>query len=187
MIAGVLGSREYTFGAFVNHGSFAATANAAIYDVAVPEMLRPTLPAALQSWSTHLASATAFGAGCGSPNPLLHMTTGLPRLGQIITYAASNAFPNSANLLVHGLSNTSAGGIPLPVSVVPFGGEAGCFARVSFDSTAAALADASGLVGIGLAVPNVPGLRGHVHYTQWYSLGPVSFRTSNGVRTEVGL
>lgn len=187
VIGGALGSREYTFGAFVNHGSSAAAADAAIYDVAVAEMLRPTLRAALVSWSTHLASATSFGAGCGAPNPLQQTTSGLPRLGQTITYVASNAFPGSANLLVYGLSNTNANGIPLPVSVTPFGGEVGCFARVAFDSTAAALADAGGSVSLGLAVPNVPGLLGHVHYTQWFSLGPTAFRTSNGVRTEVGL
>ncbi len=187
VIGGVLSSREYAFGAFVNRASIEADAINAIYSVAIPEMLRPTLRSALQSWGTSLASTTSFGAGCGSPNPLTQSVFGQPRIGTTFSYLVTNAFANSINMLAFGMSNTNANGVPLPVSLVPLGSEPGCFGRVSLDSTVVVIANAGGSASSSIAVPNSGTLLGHVHYTQWFSFGALAFRTSNGMRTEVGL
>jgi hypothetical protein len=159
----------------------------AIYDIAVPTMLRPRLRAALQSWTNALATVTSFGAGCGSPTPMSHTATGVPRVGSSLTYSCANAFPSSLAVIAFGLSNTVANGQPLPQSLVPYGGAAGCFARVSIDSSSAHGANGLGTVSRSFTVPNTLAFVGLTFYTQWYSLGPSSIRSSNGLRSEVGL
>ncbi len=73
------------------------------------------------------------------------------------------------------------------LSLVPFGGEAGCVALNDIQITDAAIANSSGNVSYGVTLPSSTSGIGFQYYTQLYSFGPVTFRTSNGQRSIVGL
>lgn len=182
----VITPREYGFGAFVNNASNDSNAASAIYTDAIPELLRPTIRQALQSWTNSLAGVVSIGAGCGSPTPYTQSVTGLPRLGTTVSYAGLNGFANSLAIFGIGFSSTSWSGNPLPASLVPYGGAPGCMAYSNVVSNQAAVANASGNVSFPVSIPNNTAFIGTEYLTQLYSFGP-QFRTTNSQRSIVGL
>ncbi len=180
----VITPREFSFGAFVNNASVDAQASAAIYTDAIPELLRPQIRAALQSWTNSLAGVTSFGAGC---NGYSQTVSGLPRLGATLFYNGINGYNNGITLFAIGFSNTFAGAIPLPFALAPLGGEFGCVALNDIQITDAAIANSSGNVSYSVTLPSATSGIGFQYFTQLYSFGPVTFRTSNGQRSIVGL
>ncbi|MBL8723980.1 MAG: serine hydrolase [Planctomycetes bacterium] len=183
----VITPREYSFGAFVNDADNDSEASAAIYTDAIPEMLRPTIRSALQSWNNSLAGMVSIGAGCGSPTPYSQTVLGLPRINSTVTYRGNNGFANSLAILGIGLSTTMWSGNPLPASVVPFGGAAGCTAYNDILINEVAIASATGLASFPVSIPNDTGFIGVEWLTQCYTFGPTNFRTSNSYRAIVGL
>jgi len=183
----VITPREYGFGAFVNNASVDADASAAIYTDAIPELLRPTIRSALQSWNNSLAGLQSFGTGCGTPTAYNQTVTGLPRIGTTVTYRGNSGYANSLAVLGVGFSSTVWNGNPLPASLVPFGGGPGCMATNDIVINEVAVANASGLATFSVSLPNDTGFLGFEYLTQCYSFGPSTFRTSNSYRSIVGL
>ncbi|MFY9343957.1 MAG: serine hydrolase [Planctomycetota bacterium] len=184
LVNDVLTPREFGFGAFVNNAGVDADAVTAIYTDAIPELLRPRIRAALQTWTNSLATVAAFGAGCGGYQQTVN---GLPRLGTNVTYNGVNGYASAIALFGIGFSNTSWSGIPLPASLLPFGGGLGCVALNDLQITSAGIANASGGISFGVSIPAPLSGIGFEYYTQFYSFGPVTFRTSNGQHSTVGL
>ena len=77
--------------------------------------------------------------------------------------------------------------MPLPFDLTPLGGEPGCVALTDIQISLAAIAGPSGIVILTVPIPNDPTAIGFQFFTQFYSFGPSSIRSSNGVRNIVGL
>ncbi|HEX5051847.1 MAG TPA: serine hydrolase [Planctomycetota bacterium] len=186
IVSDVITPREYSFGAFVNDASNDSNASSAIYTHAIPDLLRSTVHAALQSWNNSLAGVMSVGAGCGSP-VYSQTVTGLPRIGTTVTYRGNSGFANAITVLGIGFSNVSWGGVPLPAPLAPIGAATGCFAFNDVQITYAAVANSAGLASFPIALPSSLTGVGFEYLTQFYSFGPSSFVTSNGFRSIVGL
>ncbi|MCK5941130.1 MAG: serine hydrolase [Planctomycetes bacterium] len=178
-------AREFTFGAFVNDASNGADASAAIYTDALPLLLRPQIHDALQTWTNHLAGVVNVGTGCGSP---LHLQTvnGLPRLGTTPNYIAVQGFPNALGAFTMGLSETAWNGIPLPASLAPIGGEPGCQVWNDVVTADFFVSNSAGGRSVPFPIPNDTNLLGFEYLSQFWSFGPSSLRSSNGLRSMVG-
>ncbi len=183
----VITPREYSFGAFVNNATNDSNAATAIYTDAIPELLRPTIRAALQSWNNSLAGVVSFGAGCGSPTIYTQTVSGLPRIGGSVTYLGNSGYGNALTVLGIGFSSTVWNGIPLPTSVVPYGSLNGCVALNDIVVNKIAISNGSGNASFPVTLPNDTAFIGFQYLTQCYSFGPTVFRTSNGQRSIVGL
>lgn len=181
---GTLVDREYGFGAFVNNASVDADARTAIYTHAIPELLRPRIRAALQTWTGALAGAITYGSGCG-PGPFALATSSVPRINGSLNYVASNGYASSLAVMAIGFSATHFGALSLPASLVPFGGDAGCQLLCDVAANSVGVANAAGSATFHLSMPNNPGLLGATYYTQCYSFGP-ALRSTNGIRNIVG-
>lgn len=181
---GSLAPQEYGFGTFVNRASNDNAASTAMYTHAIPELLRPRIRAALQTWNGALAGAVTFGAGCGSPVFSLQASN-MPRINSNVPYSAGNANPSSLAILGVGFSDSNWGALPLPMPLTPFGGGPGCQILTDMSAKIVTLANISGGLLIHLPIPNNTGLLGVTYYTQCYSFGP-SLLSSNGVRNVIG-
>ncbi|MCA8963563.1 MAG: serine hydrolase [Planctomycetes bacterium] len=185
---GALAPREYSFGAFVNNASVDANAANAIYQNAIPELLRPTIRQALQTWANNLAGVQSFGAGCGFNTPHSHSVTGLPRIGANPLYVTDNGYPNSLEVLGIGFSSTVWNSIPLPASLSSFGSFFGCQAFTDIAISRVGVSDASGHASFGIGIPNATAFLGFEFLTQGYSFSPTAlFKTTNAMRSIVGL
>ncbi|HEX5051228.1 MAG TPA: serine hydrolase [Planctomycetota bacterium] len=182
----MLTPREYGFGVFVNNSSTDTQAIAAVYQQGVPELLRSTIHSAMQSWNNSLASVSSLGAGCGSPL-FTQSVQGLPRVGTTIGYYSNSAHASSIVLFALGFSNTNFGGIPLPVPLAPFGSDPGCMAYNDIQISDAALANAAGFCQFNVPLPNNTSNLGFQWWTQLYSFGPTTFKTSNAQHSVFGL
>jgi hypothetical protein len=183
----VVTPREYSFGAFVNNASVDSGASAAIYTQAIPELLRPTIRSALQSWTNSLAGVQSFGTGCGSPVAYSQTVTGLPRIGTTVTYRGNSGFGSSLAILGIGFSSTSWNGNPLPASLMPYGSAFGCVALNDIAVNEVAIAGTTGTASFNVGLPNDTAFLGFEYLTQCYTFGPSNFRTSNAYRSIVGL
>ena len=132
-----------------------------------------------------VADAQPFGAGCGSP-PLVQTTDGSHRLGSTVMHEAAPAFASAPTALVLGSSQQSWNGVPLPLSLTPFGAAPGCVMLCEPEAVALGTASASGTAAFALSVPNQPGLLGAQFFTQLYSFGPAAFTTSSAMALTVG-
>ncbi|MCA8975748.1 MAG: serine hydrolase [Planctomycetes bacterium] len=182
----VLTPREYSFGAFVNRASNDNNARNAIYSQAIPELLRPTIRAALQSWTNSLAGVQTVGAGCGSP-VYYQALTSLPRLGATVSYRGNSGYANSLALLGIGFSSSSWNGAVLPASMVSFGSQPGCYAFNDIVVSVVKVANATGLATHNVLIPNSTSAVGFEYLTQWYTFNGSTFRTSDSLRSIVGL
>ncbi|MCA8973949.1 MAG: serine hydrolase [Planctomycetes bacterium] len=183
----VITPREYGFGAFVNDSNNDTNAANAIYTDAIPELLRPTIRQALQSWTNSLAGVQSFGTGCGSPTAYAQTVIGLPRIGTALTYRGTSGFGSSLAILGIGFSSTSWNGIRLPASLTPYGSAPGCVALNSIEVNQVAIANSAGTASFAVTLPNATAFIGFEYLTQCYSFGPSNFRTSNAQRSIVGL
>lgn len=182
----VVTPREYGFGVWVNNTSSDAQALAAVYQQGVPELLRSTIHAAMASWNNSLASVTSVGSGCGSP-VFTQNVQGLPRVGTTIGYFTNTAYASSPVMFALGFSNTSAGAIPLPLSLTLLGSAPGCMAYNDIQISDATLANAAGFCQFNVTLPNNTSNIGFGWWTQLYSFGPTSFKTSNSQHSVFGL
>lgn len=104
-------------------------------------------------------------AGCaGTAGTPTSTSTGLPVPGQLLTMDVVDAPPNSAALLLLGLSRTQYAGGPLPLDLSVLGA-AGCNLYVSVDASILVTIDASGRGSYPFVAPN--GFQGFEFFTQW--------------------
>lgn len=134
------------------------------------------------------ASYTAYGAGClgsrGVPT-LAASGSSLPRVGQTFQATITNLPLQGLAFVFLGLSNTSYGPTPLPLSLNFLGGN-GCSVLAAGDD----LALVTNVLGTGLwqwTVPNAPGVS---FYTQAFAFdaaaNPLGITTSNGAHGVIG-
>lgn len=129
-----------------------------------------------------------FGTGCAGSNGIdVHSGGGTPETNQTLQWRLQGAPGLSAAVLLLGASNTSWGGIPLPVPV-PGGGD--CLVRVSVDVTLPTSTNASGDAAILFAVPGDVALIGARVFTQYATVdlpaNQLGLTLSNGLETLVG-
>jgi hypothetical protein len=134
------------------------------------------------------ASYTTYGAGCvgsrGVP-ALAAAGNSLPRVGQTFQTTITNLPLQGPAFVFLGLSNTSYGPTPLPLSLNFLGGN-GCSVLASGDD----LALVTNVLGTGLwqwTVPNAPGV---AFYNQAFAFdaaaNPLGITTSNGGHGVIG-
>jgi hypothetical protein len=181
----VITPREYGFGGFVNNADNDSEASSALYTDCIPELLRPTIRQALQSWNNSLAGTISIGSGCGTPT-FSQGTSQLPRLGTNVNYVLSGGFPSSLAVLGIGFSSTTWSGRPLPASLTPFGGDIGCTAYIGILSNLTSFANSLGTSQFQILVPNNTAFVGLEYLTQGYTFGGTVFRSTNGLRSIVG-
>lgn len=177
--------REYGFGVWVNKGSTDSEVITAIYTHGIPELLRPTVRAALLTWNNNLAAVQSVGSGCGIPQYTQAML-GLPWIGHTQPYSASPGYPNSLAIMGVGFSSTSWNGIQLPASLTPYGAFAGCRAYNDIGMTYAGIADAAGVCTFNLPLPNTVAYVGYQYLSQFYTFNGNTFRVSNSLRSTIG-
>lgn len=183
---GTLIEREFTFGAWVNSASNDNSAWSAIYNKAIPGLLRQQIHNALQSWTTALAGIQTVGAGCGNPVYTQTAST-LPRINTTVSYTGHAGYPNALTAFAMGLSSTSWNGVPLPASLAPIGGEPGCIVSNDVVTAELALSNGNGNRTFAFTIPNSTAVVGFEYLTQFWSIGSSSMRTSNSLRSIVGL
>lgn len=184
---GTIVDREYVVGSFVADATSEPDAiNAA--KLAAAEVLRDELHAALTSWGTvPLASITNLGVGCASTTQTF---SGLPTLGGSATYQLQNGYPNSVALFAIGFSNTSYGGVSLPLALWPLGALPGCIAYNDLAISEALITNGSGGGSKSISLPNDLSAAGFVYYTQYHSFdlsGSQPFKSTNSTTNIVGL
>lgn len=136
------------------------------------------------------ATAVAFGAGCGSPVlSMAPVASGRPRLGQTGRTTITNA-PTALTALAMGWSDVDAGGMPLPLSLTPFG-ITGCDQLQSSEVLGLPTTAQAGTTrAFALALPNAPALLGVVVHLQAYAFAPAAnpaqLVLSNGVTWTIG-
>jgi hypothetical protein len=134
------------------------------------------------------ASFTSYGAGCagsrGVPN-IAAASGALPRVGQTFQATITNLPLQGLAFVFLGLSNTSYGPTPLPLSLNFLGGT-GCSVLASGDDLGLVV----NVLGTGLwqwTVPNAPGAS---FYTQAFAFdalaNPLGITTSNGAHGVIG-
>ncbi|MFN3241769.1 MAG: serine hydrolase [Planctomycetota bacterium] len=183
---GAITEREYTFGAFVNDASNGPVASDAIYVDALPGMLRPTIRAALTTWGNNLAGVASLGSGCGSPQHL-QSVSGLPRIGTTPDYIAVQGYPSALGAFTMGLSDSWWNGVPLPASLAAIGGEPGCQLYHDVISADFFVSTAAGGTSFAFPIPNDTNLLGFEYLSQFWSFGAGTLKTSNALRSTVGL
>ena len=132
------------------------------------------------------ASYVTFGSGCaGSAGVPALAAQNLPTLGTTFRLAVQNlpAGPG-ALFMVLGLNRTSWNGIPLPLSLTPFG-MTGCSALCSLNSTSLLL-HAGGSATWSLPLPNRASLSGVHFYNQALSLDPAAGNPAGIVVSNAG-
>ncbi|MBL8753744.1 MAG: hypothetical protein JNK15_10630 [Planctomycetes bacterium] len=128
--------------------------------------------------------ALPFGAPCLASNGLATLRASGPFLvGSTVTTRSENHMPNAAGLLAFGLSRTSWLSVPLPVSLDPVFGTAGCDLLVSLDLTLAGVASATAPAELTFAFVVPPAFAGQTVFLQHASLEPVAggLAASNGL------
>jgi hypothetical protein len=180
----VLTPREYGIGIWINNASDLFGTQIAFSD-GLEELVRPTIRAALLTWTNNLAGLETIGHGCGWPY-YTQTVTSLPRIGRTARYVASPGFLGQLVVMGVGFSSSSWNGIPLPAALEPYGGAPYCKAEQDVVTNYAALSDYSGGAAFDIALPNSPAYLGFRYLTQFYSLGGSEFITSNTIRSTVG-
>ncbi|MBL8730761.1 MAG: hypothetical protein JNN13_00140 [Planctomycetes bacterium] len=131
--------------------------------------------------------AHAFGTGCnGALGPVLLSAYLTPLAnGTRLTCDSINHAANSPGLAFFGVSNTSAGGVPLPVLLDPLFGTVGCTLYTSIDVSLLAVASGSALQ---IQVDFPPTLDVFPFYTQHFALEnvPGGVSLSNAVAIQLG-
>jgi len=140
--------------------------------------------------SNNVATATAYGAGCGSPNLAFQPNPAArPIVGQVARATIVNP-PTSVAAVVLGLSNQFLGAFPLPVPLAGFG-MPGCdlWQSAEFLGLGTSPLPPSSLE-FSLVIPNVPGAVGFRCYLQSYAFAPgqnpMSIIVSNGIEWRFG-
>ena len=134
---------------------------------------------------TALASATAYGAGCGSPAlGFVPDTNGRPLLGQVAGATIVNA-PTPVAAVAMGWSNQFYGAFALPVTLAGIG-MPGCDLQQSADALGLGTSPLTpSTLSFSLAIPSLPSLIGLHLYLQAYAfapgVNPLQIIISNGI------
>lgn len=131
-----------------------------------------------------LATKTTFGTGCASPSGVPNLNVlPLPWLEETLTWSFSSLPPSALPLLVIGLSDTVAEGLPLPLSLAALGAPQ-CQLLVSTETITFAPA------GLSLTLPNDPLLIGESLYSQGIVLSaatsPFGVSATNATALQIG-
>lgn len=124
---------------------------------------------------------TTFGSACagtaGTPNIV---GLGVPTLGAHYRIRLEQARANTGALFALGASNTTWGGLPLPVAIP----RTSCFVNVSLDVVLPLGTDARGEAMFVLKIPGAPYLLGATLFAQWLIID--SFQAGGIVSTSGG-
>ncbi len=135
-----------------------------------------------------LSSSSTYGVGCGSP--ALQLSGSVPPVigttGQVVLANAPTPFV----FLAGGLSNTTFGSAPLPVTLAGIG-MPGCFLHQSTEVSGLAMTPTgAGTAKFDWPLPNLGSLIGQRVYMQGWALAPgyntVGVIVSNGVAWQIG-
>ncbi|MFO1077331.1 MAG: hypothetical protein U1E73_06345 [Planctomycetota bacterium] len=118
------------------------------------------------------------GSGCGNPAPAIGFT-GQPIMTRDFSLTLAGGPPSSLALLTVGFNDTSWNGLPLPLSLAPFG-YPGCALNVAADVNLFLLTDANGEASYTINIAGVPSLD---LYWQWAALVPPGLATTTGLST----
>ncbi len=133
--------------------------------------------------------AMPFGAGCTTHAlmPWLDVSGGSATMGQTLQLRTSDLLPGSFAFAVFGLSNTTSGAIPLPLSLGVIGFP-NCSLNVELGILVTiGIAPASTAV-LPFVVPTAPAFSGQSLYTQVFALTPVTdLEATNGLAFRVWL
>ncbi|MFY9344346.1 MAG: hypothetical protein WAT39_17775 [Planctomycetota bacterium] len=160
-------------------GTTWSTSNDGPADVSVDEVVflhgSTTLLAATHGrglWTIAIREpvVAALGPGCAGTNGVPLLTATPPRLGQSVTFTASNLRLNQFGLFVLGLSSTVWSGIPLPAPLALLG-MPGCTAFCSVDQTTAVLAT-TGTIQMALPLPTATTALGFTFHAQVLGFDP---------------
>jgi hypothetical protein len=136
-----------------------------------------------------LAAYTSFGTGCASTSLPTELTaTTLPKIDTTFNLRVSNLGPFAPGILLFGFSDTTWGGVPLPLDLT-FLGMSGCNLLVSWDLQVGFF-PSGGKWDLPLTLPNDPTLEGLTFYNQAWVLDPKAnafgVGTSNGGKGVIG-
>jgi hypothetical protein len=128
--------------------------------------------------------AMPFGSSCAaSHGPMVLRASGPFLVGSTVTTRSTNHVANAVGVLAFGLSRTNWLGVPLPLSLDPLLGTAGCDLLLSPDLTVAGIATAASPAELAISFVVPPTFAGQTLYLQHASLEPVAggLATSNGL------
>lgn len=133
-------------------------------------------------------AVSTFGSSCGPTGARpVHSVTGYPEVGESLTFQATGVPSGGVSLLSIGLSNTSSGSAPLPLSLAGVGAP-GCFLRV--DPIHTQLGFAFGTTCAVSVRFTQPALLGQRIYSQFFTIAPAAnglgMTASNGARVLLG-
>lgn len=121
-------------------------------------------------WTGPAGHFEVFGAGCvGSAGTPRLAWSGLPMAGTTFDVTLERGVAGSIAALIIGDSNTVYSGLPLPLSLAPFGAPA-CSLLCSVGATFTAPIDSAGRATITLVMPPNPALAGYPFFDQWFCL-----------------
>jgi len=113
-----------------------------------------------------------IGAACGAPaaTPTLAVTSA-PVLGGSLDEQIHGAIANTSALMVIGFSDSTFGGLRLPMDLGPFGGQ-NCALYASMEIVLPVRIDGSGSGSSRVPIPDLPELAGLPLYTQAFVIDP---------------
>jgi hypothetical protein len=162
--------QEYSVGSYVAAASNEPNAiNAAAS--AFAEVLRDELHAAMLTWKSHVAgSFSSFGIGCPGTNGTPYQSTsGVPELGQHVSYSLANGRSYANATMFLGGSKTQWGALTLPLSLGLIGAPS-CTLYTDGSVQLGLLLNVNGAGSRSLSVPLDSALVGGVFYTQYVVL-----------------
>jgi len=136
------------------------------------------------------ATASGFGSGCGSPALALSpIANARPVIGTTAQVSLTN-IPAALAFVSAGWSNSMAGSLTLPFSLLPYG-MPGCDLLQSAEAIALPVTSTGpGAATFSLPLPNIPGLASLQLYLQGWAnapgVNPANLIVSNGVEWVIG-
>jgi hypothetical protein len=141
-------------------------------------------------WSGPAGHVEVYGAGCaGSAGTPRLAWSGLPMAGGSFDVRLDRAPAGTVAALILGESDTTWSGLPLPLSLAPFGAGS-CSLLASLATTLGTSVDPAGAAGMPIVVPANPALAGFPFFCQWFCLdlpaNAFGLTFSNGGAATVG-
>jgi hypothetical protein len=154
-------------------------------DLSAPTVVLPTLrhgvagavftrPPAAANWRHAASAATAYRIHCLEGRTYLVPelgNAGVPALGASYEVTLAAAQPSTGAFLLTGLSNTSWGGLPLPL---PLPNAPGCDLLAAPEASCLAFTDAAGQARCAVTLPNAASCVGLRLFHQWAVVDPRS-------------
>jgi len=134
------------------------------------------LKAEISRIRTPLARLVPYGSNaCMGSKGVPQLTArGTPKLGSTYTLHLSAAAPLQPALFITGISDTSYGGIPLPLKLSPFGAGPNCLLEMSIDIGIASTVNVLGGVDTAFTIPNIPAFVDYPIFHSFLILDPTA-------------